>query len=211
MIRMAHERYDCTSEGFAPPGVCFVALAAIAPMLTIASTALSVVGQISQANQAKKSADFESAQFQEQANEANAAASRKAASDIRMGGLAMSRARAVSAGDGGTATDPTAVNLEENISGQSEYNALTDLWSGSAEAAGLKTRANAAEASGQNAQSAGYFGAFTTALSGAGSMFAKYGDMGGGGAAANSAYTSYGADINPSGGLSGGGYAGGYG
>lgn len=208
MIGKAHERFDCTSEGFQPPGVCFVTLAAIAPMLTVVSTALSVVGQISQANQAKKSADFESAQLQEQAQEANAAASRKAATDIRMGGLAMSRARAVSAGDGGTATDPTAVNLEQNISGQSEYNALTDLWSGSAEAAGLQTRANAATATGENAQNAGYFGAATTALSGGASMYAKYAALG---PSANSNYTSYGADINSTGGISGGGYAAGYG
>lgn len=208
MICMAHERYDCTSDGFAPPGVCFVALAAIAPILTVVSTALSVVGQISQANQAKKSADFEAAQLQEQASEATAASSRRAASDIRMGGLAQSRAQAVAAASGGSATDPTAVNIEQNISGQSEYNALTDLWSGSAEAAGLKTRANAVTASGENAQQAGYFGAFTTALSGAGSMFAKYGSMGSGGGVSP---TSFGADINPAGGLSGGGFAGGYG
>lgn len=184
------------------------AMAFIAPVLTAVSTVLSVVGQIQAGNAAKQSADFKAAQYQEQATEAKAAASRKAADQIRMGGLLQSRAQAVAAASGGTATDPTAVTLEENISGQSEYNALTSLWSGDAEAAGLTNSANAETYSGEQAQKAGIIGGITTGLAGGASMYAKYGEPS---PAANSNLTSYGADINSDGGLVGGGYAAGYG
>lgn len=188
------------------------ALAVLTPILTVASTALSVMGGIQQANAAKQNAAFESAQLQEQAQEANAAASREAASKIRYGQLAQSRAQAVAGASGGSPSDPTVVNLEQNIAGQSEYNALTALWSGSAEAAGLQTRANAAIASGNNEANADIIGAVGSGLKGGLSMFDKYGESPGSGGGVN--YTSYGADIGYSNGsptLMGGGYAGGYG
>lgn len=184
------------------------ALAFIAPIMTAVSTVLSIVGQVQQGNAAKQSADFKAEQYAAQAQEAQAAASRKAADQIRMGGLMQSRAQAVGAASGGSATDPTVVNIEGNIAGQSEYNALTSLWSGDAEAAGLTNSANAERYSGDQAQQAGEFGAITTGLAGGASMFSKYGEPS---PAANTNLLTAGADINSSGGLIGGGYAGGYG
>lgn len=193
-------------------------LAALAPMLSVVGTVVSAFGQIAAGNAAKQQADFEAQELRQQEMETNAAASRQAADRIRTGKLVQERAQAVAAASGGSTTDPTTVNIEQNIAGQSEYNAATALWSGAADAAGLENRARSAEAEGSNAQRAGYLGALSSVVGGFGTMAQKYGEPSPTtpSASTSAAYGysdpfAYGADINPAGGLRGGGYAAGYG
>lgn len=150
-------------------------LAAATPWLMAAGTVLSAASSVAQANSAKKSSEFKAKQLEQNAKAANASAQRQAIEERRQATLASSRLQNLAQGGN---SDPTIINLHEDIAGEGEYRALTALYEGSQEAAGLSNQASAAIYSGKAAQRAGYLDAASTVMSSSSSLYDKYGGTG---------------------------------
>lgn len=150
-----------------------------------ASTAMMAIGtlfsassQLQGGDAARKMAGYEAGQLRSNANNAIAASQRTALEERRKTNLLNSRVQAVAASSGGGATDPTVLNIMGDIAGQGEYNALTELYNGQSQADYLRSEANARIREGKIAQSAAKTNAFSTVLSGASSLYDKYGNSG---------------------------------
>lgn len=150
----------------------------IALVATAASTVLSAGGAYAQGVQAKRSADYEANHMQVNAGQERAMAQRKAIEDRRAGRLAESRLQATAAASGGGASDPTVVNLAQDIGAESEYNALASLYEGEEQARSLEGAASLRRYEGKMAKKAGTLKAISTVIGGAGSMASKYGGSG---------------------------------
>lgn len=150
---------------------------AIAPLM-IASTILSAGGSIMGGINADNAAKYTAQQQQIAGTQGLAASQRTAFSETRKAQLVGSRARAVAAASGAGATDPTVVNIEGDIAGQGEYNALSALYEG--QEAKRTGDANAAltRFQGQQAKTAGFINAGSTLLKGGTSLYDKYGGGG---------------------------------
>lgn len=145
-------------------------IAALPLIMTVASTAFTVMGSLSDAANAKASSraqqnilnmqaaqaklvsdrnatmlqdqkNYDAAQQESQANSAAATGQRASIEEQRKMRLAQSRAQAVGAASGAGALDPTALNIDSKIAGEGTYNALTQLYAGDTEAQSLKTGA----------------------------------------------------------------------
>lgn len=128
---------------------------------------LKAYGQVRQGRAAKKAAYFEAKQMERQAFAAEAEGQAQAAIDRREGRYAVSRARAVAAGSGAGVSDPTVVNLMADLEAESEYNALSALYSGKSEAMNLRLGARSRRKEGKAARTAAYLGAASTIFEGA--------------------------------------------
>lgn len=153
-------------------------MAQIAMAAAAAGTVLSMIGQIQAGNAANKAAKLEADQMDVNAGQQRAVAQRQAINDRHAGRLAESSLQARAAASGGGASDPTVVGLAENIDAQSEYNALTSLYSGEEKARGLEGEAEMRRYEGRQAKKAATIGAISSVLSSAGSMGMKYGGSG---------------------------------
>lgn len=142
--------------------------------LSAAGTIVNTVGAIVQGQAQKDAADFQAAQAEQQAQESRAASQRQSMESRRKGMEALSTLQARAAASGGGADDPTVQKLGENIAGRSEYQALTDEYTGENRARGYQDRATAARMSGDAAVTGSYFKAAGTLLDGASGMFDKY-------------------------------------
>lgn len=168
--------------------------------------ALSIFGSITQAAGARQAgqaardnaerqrvaAQFTAAQLEQQAGQSIAASQRQAAEQTRQATLLKSRALALAAASGAGASDPTIVNLMSRISGEGAYRSAVALYQGEEQArqsrlkaAGAIYEGDAAVAGGIDRQNAYNTSATASLLSGAGSLFARYG-MGGPGKDAGS-------------------------
>jgi hypothetical protein len=150
-------------------------------------TAVSAVGTIAggaaanQAGQYQANAlEFQAKQYELQASDARASGQRSDFEKRREGRFAESALTARAAAGGGSATDPTALNILGDIAGRSEYLALTEGFKGENKARGFEDAAKgarysagAAIAGGQTAQTASYLGAGGTILSGLGSAYSQ--------------------------------------
>lgn len=158
--------------------------------LMAASTAISVGGsvlegraQTAAGKAQQQESNIEGAQLDQQAGQERAAAQRQAIEERRKARFAISRNQAVSAASGAGATDPTVLQLEGDITGEGEYNALTALYEGDDRARYLKSQGAATRFQGRSTAAAGktsstgtYFKAGSSLLSTAGStLMAKYG------------------------------------
>jgi hypothetical protein len=163
----------------------------------IGATVISTVGTIVSANDASAAAraegdsarrvgDWQAAQLRQQAGQERAASQRQAEQERRAGRLAVSRARAISAGSGGGATDPTVLKIYGDLAAEGETNAMTALWEGEEAAKGLEAQAAGAEYEGQSAyeagkyasrayRRAGYLSAAGNLLAGGSDFYTKYG------------------------------------
>jgi hypothetical protein len=150
-------------------------LAAAAPYIAAASTALSVGAAVQQGEEAKAQAAIRARELREDANSRQAEAQRVAIQRRRQGVFAASRARAVAAASGAGVTDTTADLLIERIETQSDLNVLNALFEGDTTARGLRGGARTALREGKAAQRAGRYKAAGSALSGAVSFNDKYG------------------------------------
>lgn len=160
----------------------------------VGGTALSAAGQISSGNAAaaagqseQQASDYSALVLTQQAGQVRAASQAQVVNSNLQTAYVQSTVRARAAASGGSATDPTVVNLQGQIGARGEYNALSELYTGEEKARGEENQASLdiftgeqQAAAGKAKQTAGYIGAFSTALSGFGSIGAKYG--GGGGA-----------------------------
>lgn len=151
----------------------------LAAVAMVGGTILQASSQMAAGRAAQKAGNMEKAASDVAANNANAAAQRKAIESQRQATLAGSRLQALSAAGGG-ASDPTIVNLAEGIAGKGEYNAMTDLYNGESDAAALTDKGNLAQYEGRVKNQTAKTQAIGSVLSSAGSLYGKYG--GGGGA-----------------------------
>lgn len=144
--------------------------------LMAAGTALDAYGKYRAGDSAKKARKFEAAQMDRLANRAVASSQRDAQEVERQGQLQMSRALAVSAASGGGASDPTVMDIIGDLAGDTDYRKMVALYEGKTRADELRLGAETRRMAGDVAKDAGKFSAFGTALSGATSMYANYGE-----------------------------------
>lgn len=170
------------------------ALAAMVPAWL--PTAMAVVGGVTsviggfQAADAAKTAgerqktasEFEAAQLQQAAGQSIAASQRDAMEQNRQARLLQSRALALSAASGAGTTDPSVVNLISNIAGEGAYRSSVALYQGEEKARQLNDSAAAAIYQGdvametaKNKAKAYRMQGITGAMTGAASLFGKYG------------------------------------
>jgi hypothetical protein len=149
-------------------------MAAAAPFLMLAGTAVSAVGTIAAGRQAaaigameqqrlmqagdaaEKASKYQARQLEVQSKNEMAAGQREAEQHRRQKSLALSKLTANAAAGGFTATDPTALALSDDIT---EYGTLQEqmaMFGGASRAAGLRSQAEAARYSGATAQMSGY-------------------------------------------------------
>lgn len=147
----------------------------IVPAIQIAGTVLGVMGAMKQGKADKGAAEFQAAQYEQQAGQARASGQRSAEEERRKARLVNSTLRARAGGGG---SDPTIARLAQDIAGEGEYRALTAMYEGEERARGMETSAMAARKGGANAQQAGYFRGFATVLDRAPSLYEKYGKGG---------------------------------
>lgn len=152
--------------------------AAIIP-LAIASTVISAAGSIAEGQAARREANYVARQQEYLAGQQRASSQRAAEEQRRQGRLLESRAQAVAAASGGSATDPSVLDVIGGIRGEGEYRALTALYEGEERARGLETKAGLSRFQGKQAQAAGYTRALGTVLGGGSSILSqKYGGGG---------------------------------
>lgn len=157
-------------------------------ILGLVGTAVSAMGTIAAGAAANSAAQaqaqmsqFKAKQEDMAAAEARASAQRQAMEHRRAGDIAESQLQARAAADGGSATDPTVIGLGEGIAGRSEYGALMETYKGENRARGLEDQATldrmqaaAQLAEGRAKQTASYFSAGGSLLSGIGSAYSVY-------------------------------------
>lgn len=143
--------------------------------LMAAGAGLSAGGTIIGANSEAKELRIQANQLDAQAGLKRASSQRDAIEERRQGNLVMSRAVAVAAASGAGADDPTVVNNIANIAGEAEYRALTALYNGDEEAAGMEAQAAANRRGAKATKTAGLLKAGSTILSAGSSLFGKYG------------------------------------
>lgn len=150
-----------------------------------ASTAMMAVGTLFSASSQlqggdadRRMANYEAAQLRSHASDSVAASQRVALEERRKARLLNSRAQAIAAASGGGASDPTVTKIMGDIEAQGEYNALTALYNGESQANYLRNEARGRQMAGKAAQAASRMNAFSTVLSGAASLYDKYGDGG---------------------------------
>ena len=169
----------------------------MAQAAAIAATVVSTVGTIVSSNDAaaaaraegdnaRKIGDWQASQLRQQAGQERAAAQRQAENERRAGRLAVSKARAIAAGSGGGASDPTVMNIYSDLAAEGETNAMTALWEGEEAARGLEAQAAGAQYEGAAAyeasrmtsrayKRAGYLSAAGNLLAGGSDFYSKYG------------------------------------
>jgi hypothetical protein len=151
-------------------------LAAAAPYITAATTALSVYSQVRQGKAQQGQMNLIAAQREKAANQALVESQAEASNERRKATYLRSRAQAVAGKSGAGVTDPTVSKIITDIDVGGEMNALNALASGSYLARGLRTGAAVARNEGAAARNAGYMSAANTALSGSVGFYEKYGD-----------------------------------
>ena len=153
-------------------------MAAIPLVLMLAGTAISAAAQHKQGQEQQNLANYEAAQLDQNAGQAQASSQRAALNEQRNTSLLLSRARAVAAASGGGVSDPAVVNIMARIAGEGTYRADTARYEGDTQARGMKMQADALRYQGAGAAQAGNLTAASTALSGGAqsySMYKKYG------------------------------------
>lgn len=185
-------------------------LGALATIASIAGTAVSAVGTIAagraqaaqyqaqaqahqmQARANMQAAEFEAAQLELQGNEELAASQQEMEEARRRKQLALSTLQARAAGSGFTATDPTTLNLSDEISKYGTLQQQMALYGGQSRKAGLLSQAEARRFEGETglaisgyesaalrqaasaARSGSYLSAAGTILGGISSMAGRY-------------------------------------
>lgn len=156
---------------------------AIPLALMAGSTLLSAGGTIAGANAQAGQLRSEATQLDAMAGTDRASSQRTAAEQKRQARIIQSRALAVAAASGGGASDPTVINILSRLEGEGEYRSLVALYEGEESARSKEAQAIARRKEAKNVKRAGYISAASTVLSGASTMYSRFG---GGGAPATS-------------------------
>lgn len=139
---------------------------AAAVILPIVAGGIGAVGTLYEGQVANQSAQFEARQLQEKAAQEEALAGQEAAAKRREARLANSRNLAVAAAGGGSAGDPTVIQLMGDVEAEGQMNALTEMYKGLTRKADLLTQASVTRTQGRNARTASYIGAAGTLFDG---------------------------------------------
>jgi len=136
-------------------------------------TVAGAVGSYAEGKQARQAAKFESQQLEAQATAAYAKGTKEAALERRKAAILASDTRAAQAGSG-AAFDEGAVETLGDISAEGEYNALSALFEGESQQAGLKAQAAARRWEGKQQAAAAGRKTLSTILSGASKAYKSY-------------------------------------
>lgn len=150
-------------------------LAAAAPYIGLATTAVSAYAGVQQGRAQDANKQLLAIQQGREANQAQVEAQREALNERKRAKLVRSRALAVAGASGAGVSDPTVENILTDIETEGEMNALNALWSGDYTARSLRSGARASRREGAAYRTAGYVSGASTALAGTGSFFEKYG------------------------------------
>jgi hypothetical protein len=127
-------------------------------------------------------AQFAAAQMRQNANSAAAMSERQAFDIGQKGQYLGSRIQALAAGQGGSASDPTVLNLQSRVAGETAYRQAAAIYGGQAKAREMTLAAQAEEWSGKEAAQMGEkagmsatFASLNTLLKGGQSLFDAYG------------------------------------
>jgi hypothetical protein len=165
-------------------------LSTIATVTSIVGGVVGAAGTLLGGMQQSKAAaaqanmqEMQAEQLAQNAGQERAAAQQHAISLRRQSRLAASRNQAVAAASGGLATDPTVLEIQSDIAGEGEYNALTALHAGESRARGMQADAAAARyesralrQAGKSAKIGSFIGAGASLLSSTGqTLLYKYG------------------------------------
>lgn len=147
----------------------------IGAVSSVLGGAATAVGTIAAGRQAVGAARAEQAQLDRMAEERLAIASRnKAAADLKTR-QTLSRVQAVAAASGGTATDPTVLQIMAGIDKAGALEAAEAWRQGAEEGANLRFRGKVGVAGAKANQSLSYLTASGQLLSGWGDAFSRYG------------------------------------
>lgn len=136
-------------------------------MLMVASSAVSAIGALQQGQQQKAYANYQAAQAEADAKAERDAAEIHADKIRKAAKLQAGEARAALAGSGVDVGQGTPVDINSSIYKNAEEDAWTTILGGKAKGAQLDAQAQGLRISGDNAETASYFNAAGSALSGA--------------------------------------------
>jgi hypothetical protein len=146
----------------------------MAQALAIAGTAVKGVGTILSSRSQAKQLKSEAAQLDAQALTEQASSQREAVEQRRNARFAQSRALALAAAGGTSASDGDIEKIISDIAGEGEYRALSALYSGDEQADSLKAQARARRKEAKNVKTAGLISAAGTLLEGGSSIAGRY-------------------------------------
>lgn len=126
----------------------------------------------------RAAADATARQYDEAAGKTIAMSQMAAEEQAKKARLLASRAQANAAASGAGATDADVLKIISDIAAEGEYRSMLTRFEGSEKARGLRTRADITRYEGQAAQRGARYGAVTTVLSGAKTLYDKYGKGG---------------------------------
>lgn len=138
----------------------------IAAYAAVAGTALSVYGQVQQADQAKDAAKAQEQTAAEDAAYANSSAQLQARTIRKAAEQQRAEARASLAGAGVVVGVGTAEQIDKTINANAEQDALTAIYDGTNRARSITQSGNLSASRSRNAASAAQIGAFSSALQG---------------------------------------------
>lgn len=141
--------------------------AAVAVAAAVAGTAYSAYSSVQTGKQAALNADAQSEQAQDDANTAASAAEVQAARIRRLGRTQQSQANASLAASGIDVGEGSAININQDIVGNSEEDAALTVFNGRNQASKLNTDASNYQLAGAQAQSSANSSAFGSVLNGA--------------------------------------------
>ncbi len=136
-------------------------------MLSAASTAMSAIGAISQANSAKGAAEYNAAIMEQNAATERQQAGQREDAQRREARMVMGEQRAAYS-QAGVGLAGSAADVMQQSAATAELDALTLRYEGDLRARGLMAQAVGERAAGRSARNAGYLSAAGTVLGGVG-------------------------------------------
>jgi hypothetical protein len=175
-------------HSWTPPSLCSTgieeAIAIASAAAAVGGTATSVIGAQQAAGAQQQQAQSQAVALQAkaaadkvQANQEAAFGQRQALNERRKTELVLSQSRARAAAGGGFATDPSTLNLQSDIAGQGEYNALSQLARGQTQEAALRYQSDLDLFQSGRYRQAGDMASTTGLYTGAGALFSGLGTL----------------------------------
>lgn len=138
-----------------------------------AGSLMGAYGTYQQGKEAKKAADFDFAQYLQEASNTRATSQLQAAEERRKGRLLESRIKTLGAAGGGV--DRAVMENIKDVTGEAEYRALTSIFEGEDKARGLEDAALMRKKEGKSAKKAATYAAIGSLLKTGSSMAKSYG------------------------------------
>lgn len=153
-------------------------MAMLAALATVAGTAVSALGTIAAGKQAEAAAGYEAQQLEIAGDEEQAAAAQERDQIRRKKELALSSLTARAAASGFSASDPTALDLAEDIERYGTVQEQMAMYGGRSRKAGRVAQAEASRMTGRAARQGAAYKAVGIVLSGVGTLADRYNPAG---------------------------------